>query len=263
MTYPHASAEQITFFEEHGFVVVADAIPSADLDELERRCDRLLDDRERLANDWAWDEAESLEGRSFRIVQSSPSFVWRDITKAPYRVWLAEFAEALMRRRLEFWYDQFLAKPPGRSVPTAWHQDEGYWGRNLDDRGVTAWIPLQDVDPTNGCMHFIDRGHRLGVLPHHRVPGMQSDLLTCEVDERSMIACPICRGDVTFHHSKTPHMTPANTGKAWRKAVSNHLQAVGAGGEGDHYPWKITVDQKIGQPKPKRARRTDDAAGGS
>ena len=157
MTYPRASAEQIAFFEEHGFLVVADAIPSAHLDELERRCDRLLDDRERLANDWAWDEAESLEERSFRIVQSSPSFVWRDIAKAPYRIWLAEFGEALMRRRLEFWYDQFLAKPPGRSVPTAWHQDEGYWGRNLDNRGVTAWIPLQDVDPTNGCMHFIDR----------------------------------------------------------------------------------------------------------
>ena len=63
--------------------------------------------------------------------------------------------------------------------------------------------------------------------------------------------------------TKTPHMTPANTGMAWRKAVSNHLQAVGAGGEGDHYPWKITVDQKIGQPKPKSPGRTDDGAGGS
>jgi phytanoyl-CoA hydroxylase len=258
MTYPQASADQIAFFEAHGFVVVADAIPSADLDELERRCERLLDERERLANDWAWDEAESLEERSFRIVQSSPSFVWRDIARARYRLWLTAFAEGLMRRPLEFWYDQFLAKPPRRSVPTAWHQDEGYWGRNLDDRGVTAWIPLQDVDPTNGCMHFIDGGHRLGVLPHHRVPGMQSDLLTCEVDERLVVACPIRRGDVTFHHSKTPHMTPANTGTGWRKAVSNHLQALGAGGEGDHYPWKITVDQRIGQPKPKRSRDAVD-----
>ena len=215
MTYPHASAEQITFFEEHGFVVVADAIPSADLDELERRCDRLLDDRERLANDWAWDEAESLEGRSFRIVQSSPSFVWSDITKAPYRVWLAEFAEALMRRRLEFWYDQFLAKPPGRSVPTAWHQDEGYWGRNLDDqrRHRPGSRCKTSIRPTAACTSST-AATWLGVLPHHLVPGMQSDLLTCEVDERSMIVCPICRGDVTFHHSKTPHMTTANTAKA-------------------------------------------------
>ena len=76
---------------------------------------------------------------------------------------------------------------------------------------------------------------------------MQSDLLTCEVDERQEVVCPIRRGDVTFHHSKTPHMTNANTGPNWRKAVTNHLQAVGAGGEGDHYPWRIKVNQRTGQ----------------
>ena len=77
---------------------------------------------------------------------------------------LTEFGSGLMGQKLEFWYDQFLGKPPGKSVPTEWHQDEGYWGRNLADRGITGWIPLQDVDATNGCMHFIDEGHRLGVL---------------------------------------------------------------------------------------------------
>ncbi|HWE98248.1 MAG TPA: hypothetical protein VG248_00455 [Caulobacteraceae bacterium] len=83
MTYPGVSPEQIASFEEHGFLVVADAIPSADLDELERRCDRLLDDRERLANDWAWDEAESLEQRSFRIVQSSPPSCGATLQRRP------------------------------------------------------------------------------------------------------------------------------------------------------------------------------------
>jgi len=162
-------------------------------------------------------------------------------------LWLIAFGNALMGMELSYWYDQFLAKPPGRSVPTYWHQDEAYWGRNLFDKGVTGWIPLQDVDAANGCMHFIDRGHRLGVLPHHRVEGVQSDLLTCQVDESGAVACPIRRGDVTFHHSKTPHMTTANLSKGWRKAVTNHMQETGAGGEGDHYPWKITVNQRTGE----------------
>ncbi len=148
---------------------------------------------------------------------------------------------------LEFWYDQFLGKPPGTSAPTDWHQDEGYWGRNLADRGITCWIPLQDVDAINGCMHFIDRGHRIGVLPHHLVAGMQSGLLTCEVDESRTVVCPMRRGDVALHHSKTPHMSNANTGAHWRKAVTNHLQSVGAGGEGDHYPWRVKVNQRTGE----------------
>jgi phytanoyl-CoA hydroxylase len=247
MTYPSATPEQIGFFRAHGYLVVEGAIPQADLDELETRSQRLIDEKERFANDWAWDAKESRDQRSFKIVQSSPTFVWKEIHETPYRRWLAAFAAALMGRDMEFWYDQFLAKPPGRSVPTCWHQDEGYWGRNLDDRGVTGWIPLQDVDAANGCMHFIDRGHLDGVLNHHLVEGVQSDLLTCEVDEARAIVCPIRRGDVTFHHSKTPHMTTANTSQAWRKAVTNHFQAPGSGGEGDHYPWKVLVNQRTGE----------------
>lgn len=247
MTYPKPSQDEIQFYGDHGYLVVENAIPHADLDELERRCERLLEEKERLANDWAWDEKESREQRSFRIIQSSPSFVWKEIRDAKYRKWLLEFGSTLMNRNLEFWYDQFLAKPPAKSVPTYWHQDEAYWGRNLDDRGITCWIPLQDVDATNGCMHFIDRGHRDGVLPHHLVAGVQSDLITCEVDESRMVVCPIQRGSVTFHHSKTPHMTNANRSKTMRKAVTNHMQVVGSGGEGNHYPWKITVNQRTGE----------------
>lgn len=247
MTYPIATADQIAFFNAHGYLVVEDAIPRADLDELETRCQRLIDEKERLANDWAWDAKETRDQRSFKIIQSSPSFVWKEIKETTYRQWLTVYATALMGRPMDFWYDQFLAKPPGRSVPTYWHQDEGYWGRNLDDKGVTGWIPLQDVDAGNGCLHFIDRGHLDGVLSHRLVEGVQSDLLTCPVDEARTVVCPIRRGDVTFHHSKTPHMTTANTSKAWRKAVTNHFQAVGAGGEGDHYPWKVLVNQRTGE----------------
>jgi phytanoyl-CoA hydroxylase len=246
MNYPTASPEQTGSFREHGFLIVRDAIAEADLDELEGYCDLLLKDKERLANDWAWDARESKENRSFRIVQSSPSLVWKDIGAQRYRKWLVAFASGLMAMDMEFWYDQFLGKPPGRSAPTYWHQDEGYWGRNLADRGITGWIPLQDVDAVNGCMHFIDAGHMLGVLPHASVEEVQSDLLVCQVDERRAVVCPMRRGDVAFHHSKTPHMSNANTGPDWRKAVTNHLQAVGAGGEGRHYPWRVKVNQRTG-----------------
>lgn len=246
MTYPPAAPEQISAFSQHGFLVVRGAIPQGVLDQLESHCDTLLARKESLANDWAWNKDESRDQRSFRIVQSTPSLVWKDIGDQPYRQWLVTFGSALMRMPLEFWYDQFLGKPPRISVPTYWHQDEGYWGRKLAGRGITGWIPLHDVDPVNGCMHFIDGGHRLGVVPHRSVEGVQSDLLVCDVDERQTVPCPMQRGDVAFHHSKTPHMSTANTGPKWRKAVTNHLQALGTGGEGDFYPWLVKVNQRTG-----------------
>jgi hypothetical protein len=67
------------------------------------------------------------------------------------------------------------------------------------------------------------------------------------VDESRAVACPIRRGNVTFHHSKTPHMTTANTSQGWRKAVTQHMQTLDAGGEGDHFPWKVYVNQVTGE----------------
>jgi phytanoyl-CoA hydroxylase len=247
MNYPTAAPEQLEFFRRHGWLTVEDAIAQRQLDELERRCERIIDEKETLAYDWAWDAKETKAQRSFRIIQGSPTKVWPEIAGEPYRQWLVAFGSALMNLELEFWYDQFLAKPPSKSVPTYWPQDEAYWGRNLDNKGITCWIRLQDVDARNGCMHFIDGGHLDGVLTHRPVEGVQSDLITCDVDESRTVLCPIPRGSVTFHHSKTPHMTNANTSGAWRKAVTNHLQETGAGGEGDHYAWRVCVNQRTGE----------------
>jgi phytanoyl-CoA hydroxylase len=245
--YPAASPEQIERFRRDGFLVVRGAVDPADLARLEQAGERILAHKERLAFDWAWDEDTPKEQRRFRIVQSSPSLIGVDLAQEPFRVWATAFASRLLGRDVEFWYDQFLAKPPAGSAATPWHQDEAYWGRNLDERGITCWLPLHAVDERDGCMHFARGGHRLGVLPHRPVEGVQSDLLQCEIDAATCVACPLALGDVTFHHGKTPHMTPPNRSDHWRRALTQHFRAVGSLGEGDHYPWKIYVNQLTGQ----------------
>jgi hypothetical protein len=247
VAFPDCTDEAIRRFQASGFLCVEAALPPADLDEVERRCQPILDHKEKLAFDWAWEKGTPREARAFRIVQGSPTLVWREIAGAPFRAWMIRYASALMGRPVEFWYDQFLAKPPHDGAETYWHQDEGYWGRNLDDAGITCWMPLQDVDATNGCMHFVAGGHRDGVLPHRQPEHVQSDLLACAPDLSRAVACPIRRGSVTFHHGKTPHMTPPNRSGAWRKAVTTHMRVVGALGEGDHYPWKVYVNQVTGE----------------
>ncbi len=96
-------------------------------------------------------------------------------------------------------------------------------------------------------MHFIDGGHRDGILDHQQAPDVQSDLIFCEPDEARTVPCPIPVGSVTFHHGKTPHMTPANRTDSWRRILTQHLRVEGTPGEGDHYPWKVYVNQFTGQ----------------
>ncbi len=247
LPYPTPRQANIEFFREHGYLVVEDAADPADLAELEAGCEKILTHKHRFAFDWTWEKGRSREEREFRLVQGSPSHAWPEIANATFRKWAVEFASALMGRPIEFWYDQYLCKPPREGARMHWHQDEGYWGRNLAERGITCRMPLQDVDEENGCMHFIDRGHRDGVLEHHRPPDVQSDLLYCEPDGSRAIACPIRLGGATFHHGKTPHMTPPNRSDRWRLALTQHLRVVGSLGEGDHYPWKVYVNQFTGE----------------
>jgi phytanoyl-CoA hydroxylase len=50
-------------------------------------------------------------------------------------------------------------------------------------------------------------------------------------------------------------MTTANTTSDWRRILTQHLRQQGGPGEGDHYPWKIYVDQFTGeQITPESAR---------
>ena len=246
MAYPKASDADVAFFEEHGYLVVEDAIDPKDLATLEARCAEILANKEKMAYDWAWERGKSKDEREFKILQSSPTRYWPELNEARFRLWAIEFAGTLMRRPVEFWYDQFLAKPPEKGAATLWHQDEGYWGRNLEECGITCWMPMHDVDVANGCMHFIDRGHKDGVLQHFQPEHVQSDLLYCKPDESRTVACPIRLGSVTFHHGKTPHMTTPNITNTWRRILTQHLRVVGSKGEGDHYPWKIYVNQFTG-----------------
>lgn len=245
--YPVATQEQIEEFWSQGFLVVRGAVDPPDLARLEEVGEQILGAKETLAFDWAWEEGKEKEERAFRIVQSSPTPLAPELAQARFRTWARSFASSLLGWECEFWYDQFLAKPPRDGARTPWHQDEGYWGRNLDERGITCWLPLHDIDEESGCMHFLPGGHLGGVRAHHRVEGVQSDLLTCEVEELEAMACPVRLGDVTFHHGKTPHMTTPNRSDRWRRALSQHFRVEGSKGEGDHYPWKIYVNQFTGE----------------
>lgn len=42
-------------------------------------------------------------------------------------------------------------------------------------------------------------------------------------------------------------MTTANHTDQWRKILTQHLRTVGTEGEGDHYPWRVLVNQRTGE----------------
>lgn len=244
MSYPQASQEQIIFFQTHGYIVVKNAIDTTEIEYLDETCQEIIHRKDELAKDWAWEKGKSREEREFKIVQAKAESVISDITQKKFCKWMTEFGSSLFGKPVDYWYSQYIAKPPHDGAETLWHQDEGYWGGNLDDSSLTCWMPFHDVDQSNGCMQFIDKGHTEGMLEHSRPEHTQSDLLYCQPDVSRNVICPIEKGDVTFHHGKTPHMTTGNSSDGWRKVIATHMSVGGAPtGDRDRYPWHVNVNQ--------------------
>ncbi|MFW5830030.1 MAG: phytanoyl-CoA dioxygenase family protein [Planctomycetota bacterium] len=170
---------------------------------------------------------------------------------------LASIAAGLMGcERVRLYHDQALFKEPGGGC-TPWHADQHYWPL-ADDRSITAWIPLVDVDMSMGPLSFSIGSHRLQT---HR------DLAISEDSERLIgealtlkqlpTACaPFALGDVSFHSGWTFHRAGGNDSQRMRSVMTVIYIADGVRlktlprqqKEADHYCPGIAEGEVIASP---------------
>lgn len=136
-----------------------------------------------------------------------------------------EVAQLSNAHELRVWHDQIQFKPAGVGGVNMWHQDWPYWGILDGPSQVTAWVALDDVDETNGCMSMVPGSHLWGT---------QIDFLHQLADFKAMPTefgggsievklCPVAKGEVHYHHALTWHGSHANTSGRPRRALAIHL----------------------------------------
>jgi len=214
--YAAPTPDQIARFRAHGYLAMPHAYAPEDVEDLARRCLPIREEPEQYAN--VYQDSRESDG-SDQVLQSMLELVWLDWQTARFHTWTLEVAAALMGQPVRLWYNQLLDKPPLRGAPTHWHQDGAMLEGDAAHRLVSCWTPLQDVDVDSGCMHFMDRGHLEGVLPHEELNDTVCGRGPCIVDPERVVACPLPRGGVTFHHGLMPHMTRPNRSDRWRQVL--------------------------------------------
>ena len=121
--------------------------------------------------------------------------------------------------------DQIFMKPPSFGSAKPYHQDNFYFKCQPADHVITAWIAMDDVDMTNGCLRYIDSSHKGPVLPHEMPdPDEPYNLVPPpELIDLSREALAIVnKGGVVFHHCKTLHTSHRNTSNRWRRGYATH-----------------------------------------
>lgn len=206
------SPEQVDAFNRDGFFVYRNAFTPAEIAEVIAAIDPL----EQATVDYARTKPE---GRFRLTVTESISFTIHIAGQSPV---LAAFAQHpvvrdichdLIREPVRLYWDQSVYKKTERPQEFPWHQDNGYTFVE-PQQYLTLWIPLVDVDETNGCPWIAPGLHKLGTLEHWLGEAGR----VCLENVEGAVAAPAKAGDIVVFSSLAPHRTGPNLSDQVRKA---------------------------------------------
>ncbi|MBI2302049.1 MAG: phytanoyl-CoA dioxygenase family protein [Armatimonadetes bacterium] len=248
------SPEQVAAFQRDGCILGGPVLSPAEVEELRADLDAVIAGtatREpvRLSN--LSGDAEHPVWQVVNICDASDAFM-----RLVHNAKVVEMAAQLIgASALRLWHDQIQYKPPRHGGTNGWHQDAPFWAVLGADSMVSAWIPLDDADESNGCMSMVPRSHRWGRRWHdylHTVAGFDGigkgwtppDGKPFEVK-----LWPVPCGTVSFHHCLTWHASHGNRSERPRRAIALHYMdgATPFIEAGDHI-MKAFVTSRDGEP---------------
>jgi ectoine hydroxylase-related dioxygenase (phytanoyl-CoA dioxygenase family) len=143
-------------------------------------------------------------------------------------------AQLTAAKELRIWHDQIQYKPAAIGGVNMWHQDAPLWPILAPMTEVSAWVALDDADVDNGCMSMVPGSHLWGnhmdylrtIEKFEEMPSRFSCHSSMsgvnEEHEIRVMACPVKKGEVHFHHALTWHGSHANTSGRPRRAIAIH-----------------------------------------
>ncbi|MFX0557115.1 phytanoyl-CoA dioxygenase family protein [Maribacter sp. CXY002] len=227
------SKEQILHFHENGYVSGIKLLEKHQIIQLRNELDDLMDPHH--PGHHLFYEFHSNESNDNDSVLFHSLGHWR-ITKGFHDVlWNPAFIMAayqlLENKPVRFWHDQVFSKPAKHGGVVAWHQDYSYWTRTVAMQHLTCWTGLDDATTNNGCLHYVPKSHKWGLLNAPELAGDMNGLLNFLTDEQKNEFNPVPieleAGYGTFHHPLLVHGSFENKSKNPRRAFVLNVFADG------------------------------------
>ena len=197
-------------FNDEGFVVVRDVFETSEIEFYREVVKEAIKERKQF-DERALEDKSEYE-KSFTQCQN----LWEDyidIRKLTFDQRICKIASELLDvDAIRLWHDQALVKESG-GRETDPHHDQPYWPIK-EAKTITAWIPLCDVDETNGQLGFYPGSHKLADKKF-------IDIFSGKVNEKEFLETSNLKsdeisyqelkaGDVSFHHGLTFHRAKPN-----------------------------------------------------
>ena len=229
-TYRAATQEDIDFFRTHGYIVVRDVIDPAELDSITALCDQIIERKETMAFDWAWEKGTPNDERDVQDPAVEPHAVlarrgqWRAV---PH-----------VGGRLRLCADGPAARVLVRPVPRQAAAGRARATLLAPGRGLLGSQPRRPSASRAGCRCTTSTRRTAACTSSTAATATAcSSIATvpsacraiCSLRARRVAGgrVPDLRvGGVTFHHSKTPHMTNGQpTDRSGASILTQHLRS--------------------------------------
>jgi non-heme Fe2+,alpha-ketoglutarate-dependent halogenase len=126
---------------------------------------------------------------------------------------ILDAVEDVLGPNLLVWSTSFFTKEARDPAFVSWHQDATYWGLSEPDV-LTAWVAFTDATVKNGAMRMVpgshgeQLAHRDTFAPHNLLSRGQE--IAVEVDDARGVDVVLRAGEMSLHHVRMVHGSPAN-----------------------------------------------------
>lgn len=227
------SKEQIAHFNEYGYLSGIKLLEEWQVDLLRAELEQIADPdhpAHHLFYEFHSNESEDPDSVLFhslghwRITEGFHDILWN-----PAFVMAA--SQLLENKAVRFWHDQLFCKPASHGGVVAWHQDYSYWTRTVVMQHLTCWTGLDDATTENGCLHYIPKSHKWGLLDKPslvgEMEGLMQFLTPAQKAEFKPIPIELKKGYATFHHPLMVHGSYENKSNISRRAFVLNVFADG------------------------------------
>ena len=192
------SAAQVAQYREQGFLSPVPALSAQ-----EARYARAQVEAIEAANGGTWPRAQSLKSH----------LIYTFLDRIVHHPKILDAVEAILGPDILCWSSRWFIKDKNDGGFVSWHQDVPYWGLDVGENILTAWVAISPATRDNGCMKVIPGSHR-SLVPHRE--GVSNNLLlrgqevAVKVDEAQAVYMALDAGQMSIHHGLMFHGSAEN-----------------------------------------------------
>jgi ectoine hydroxylase-related dioxygenase (phytanoyl-CoA dioxygenase family) len=225
--------DQVAHFHENGYLSGIKLLDEKQVERLRQELEEVMDPdhpAHELFYEFHSNESEDPDAVLFHSLghwRITPGF--HDVLWNPAFVMAAH--QLLEHKPVRFWHDQLFCKPAKHGGVVAWHQDYSYWTRTIAMQHLTCWTGLDDATKENGCLHYVPKSHKWGLLDAPSLAGDMDGLMAYLTEEQKAdfkpVAIELKKGYGAFHHPLLVHGSYENKSDMSRRAFVLNVFADG------------------------------------